>query len=109
MAVNLYDTFTLNGFISTMRRVPNRFLDQYFPDMLQHNSEEVYIDRATERPRITPFVHPLEGGKIIASKGFTTDSVRPAYLKDLRKHYPLKAIKRRPGESIGGNFTQEQR
>jgi hypothetical protein len=109
MSVNLYDTYALNALVSTMKRVPTRFVTRYFGDVLNHTTEEIYIDRMTDKPRLTPFVHPMEQGKIVEGRGFTTDVVKPAYLKDKRIHYPHKALKRRAGEQIGGSLTPNQR
>jgi argininosuccinate lyase len=39
----------------------------------------------------------------------TTDSFKPAYVKDKRVFDPNKAFRRRPGEKIGGSLTPAQR
>ena len=89
--------------------VPTVFLDLFFPEVLTHDTEEVYFDKVTDKPRLTPFVHPLHEGKVIDSAGYITKSVKPAYVKDLRVHNPLKALKRRAGESLTGSLTPAQR
>src|SRR5690606_30176817 len=67
------------------------------------------IDRVTDKPRLTPFVHPLHEGKIVDSVGYATSVVKPAYLKDLRVHNAQKAIKRRAGEQLTGTLSPAQR
>lgn len=109
MAYDIYSTAFLNRVVDDLAPVPTVFLDLFFPEVLTHDTEEVYFDKVTDKPRLTPFVHPLHEGKVIDSQGYTTKSVKPAYVKDLRVHNPLKALKRRAGESLTGNLTPAQR
>ena len=106
--MDLYSTHRLNRIVTDLRTMPKFFL-QFFPEVVEQNTEEVLIDYVEGKPRITPFVHPMREGRVVEDKGFSTRSVRPAYLKDKRVHNPLKAIKRRAGEAIGGSLTPEQR
>lgn len=109
MSYDLYSTAFLNRVVDDLAPVPTVFLDLFFPEVLTHDSEEIYFDKVTDKPRLTPFVHPLHEGKVIDSAGYITKSVKPAYLKDLRVHNPLKALKRRAGESLTGSLTPAQR
>lgn len=109
MAYDIYSTAFLNRVVDDLAPVPTVFLDLFFPEVLTHDTEEVYFDKVTDKPRLTPFVHPLHEGKVIDSQGYTTKSVKPAYVKDLRVHNPLKALKRRAGEALTGNLTPAQR
>lgn len=107
--MDLYSTAFLNRVVDDLSPVPTVFLDLFFPEVLTHDTEEVYFDKVTDKPRLTPFVHPLHEGKVIDSAGYITKSVKPAYLKDLRVHNPLKALKRRAGEALTGTLTPAQR
>lgn len=109
MAYDIYSTGFLNRVVDEMAPVTSVFLDLFFPEVMTHDTEEVYFDKVTDKPRLTPFVHPLHQGKIIDSAGYTTKSVKPAYVKDLRVHNPLKALKRRAGEALTGSLTPAQR
>ncbi len=109
MTIDIYSTAFLNRVVDDLSPVPTVFLDLFFPEVLTHDTEEVYFDKVTDKPRITPFVHPLHEGKIIDSAGYTTKSVKPAYVKDLRVHNPLKALKRRAGEALTGSLSPAQR
>lgn len=108
--MDLYSTYFLNGVVvPTLRTMPKLFLT-LFPSIVQSDKEEVLVDyEKTTRPRITPFVHPMAKGKVIEGAGYSTRSLKPAYLKDIRAHYPHKAMKRRAGEALGGSLTTEQR
>lgn len=109
MTIDIYSTAFLNRVVDELQPVPSVFLDLFFPEVLTHDTEEVYFDKVTDKPRLTPFVHPLHEGKVVDSLGYSTKSVKPAYIKDLRVHNPLKALKRRAGERITGSLTNLQR
>ena len=109
MAIDIYSTAFLNRVVDELAPVPTVFLDLFFPEVLTHDTEEVYFDKVTDKPRLTPFVHPLYEGKVVDSVGYSTKSVKPAYLKDLRVHNPIKALKRRAGEALTGNLSPAQR
>ena len=108
--MDLYSTYFLNGVVvPQLRTMPKLFLS-LFPMVVQSTAEEVLVDyEKTTRPRITPFVHPMAKGKVIEGVGYSTKTLKPAYMKDLRAHYPHKALKRRAGEPLGGTLTVEQR
>lgn len=105
----IYNTAFLNRVVDDLAPTPTVFLDLFFQEVLTHDTEEVYIDRVTDKPRLTPFVHPLSQGKVVDSVGYTTNVVKPAYVKDLRVHNALKALKRRAGEALTGTLTPAQR
>lgn len=107
--MDLYSTAFLNRVVDELAPVPTVFLDLFFQEVLTHDTEEVYFDKVTDKPRLTPFVHPLHEGRVVDSIGYSTKSVKPAYVKDLRVHNPLKALKRRAGEALTGTLTPAQR
>lgn len=107
--MDTYSTGFLNRVVDSPAPVVTPFLDMFFLETLIHDTEEVYFDKVADKPRLTPFVHPLHEGKVVDSVGYTTKSVKPAYVKDLRVHNPLKAIKRRAGEALLGTLTPAQR
>lgn len=107
--MDLYSTAALSGVIARLRPLPTLFLDTFFPTVSVSDKEEIYFDTIEDKPRITPFVHPLRAGKLIENVGYTTKSFKPAYVKDKRVHNPAKAIKRLAGEALLGSLTQEQR
>ena len=107
--MDIYGTAELNRVVTRLRPIPTFFLDTFFPEMVVSDSEEIYFDVVEDKPRLAPFVHPLKEGKVVESLGYSTKSFKPAYVKDKRVHNPLKAIKRRAGEAIGGSLSMEQR
>jgi hypothetical protein len=107
--MDIYGTVFLNRVVDELSPVPTVFLDLFFPEVLNHDTEEVYFDKVADKPRLTPFVHPLKEGKVVDSLGYATKSVKPAYIKDLRVHTANKALKRRAGEALTGTMSPQQR
>lgn len=107
--MGIYDTNTLNRVVERIRPIPTFFLDTFFPEVMTSDKEEIYFDVVENKPRISPFVHPLQAGKVVEGTGYSTKSFKPAYIKDKRVHNPLKALKRKAGEALGGSMTNEQR
>lgn len=108
--MDLYSTSVLNGVAQAKQvlPVPSFFLS-FFGSAIYHETEEVVFDLADDKPRISPFVHPMHEGKLVESGGYTSKMVKPAYIKDKRVHNPTKALKRLAGEPITGDMTNEQR
>lgn len=107
--MNIYSTSYVAGVVESLSRLPTFMLDLFFREQINHDTESVHLDKVQDKPRLTPFVHPLEAGKIVESKGYSTDILTPAYLKDTRVHNPRQMLKRRPGEGIGGTLSPQQR
>lgn len=107
--MGVYDSNTLTKVVARLRPVPTFFLDTFFPEVMYSDKEEIYFDVVDNKPRIAPFVHPLHQGKLVEDVGYSTKSFKPAYIKDKRVHNPLKGLKRRAGEQLSGELTQEQR
>lgn len=109
MPVDSFDTAVLNRVVESLPR-PNSFiLDSFFPMIQAEESEEIHFDIDKSKPRITPFVHPTKAGKVIPNLGFETAMFKPAYAKDKRAFQPNAPLKRSIGETIGGNFSPQQR
>lgn len=107
-----YDTAELLTLISQPRFAPQlrQFWLQFFPG--QHNSdrEKIYFDEIDENEyRLAPFVAPMDQGKIMAAKGFLTESFKPAYVKPKHVVDPFRALTRRAGESLLGSQSIQQR
>lgn len=106
----LFGTYKLNRVIRPMlRSMPKLFLS-LFPEMVQSDTGLILYDTTkTKRPGVTPFVHPMARGKVVENQGYSTNAIKPAYLKDIRVHTAHQALKRLAGEALGGSMTQAQR
>ena len=47
--MDLYSTYSLNGIVTRLRPVPQFFLS-FFPAVIEHETEQVYFDRAEDKP-----------------------------------------------------------
>jgi hypothetical protein len=102
MPFDLFSTETLLGIIYNIPAISNGLVQRYFPTVLEFDTEQVYWDRVDRKRRVSPYVHPLVPAKIVQSPANNVDSFSPAYVKDLRRFEPNRALKRSPGEEVGG-------
>jgi hypothetical protein len=107
--MDIFSTGVLARVVENLPPPSTFLLDTFFPNVQTSEDENIYFDVDTSKPRITPFVHPLLPGKIVADRGFATNSFKPAYAKDKRVLQPNAPVKRRQGEKIGGSMTPMQR
>ncbi len=108
--MNLYDTMTLVGMIDALD-TPRRFIfDSFFGTAtITFDTEEILFDKISPSRRIAPYVSPLVAGKAQSLRGATATSFRPAYVKPKAAVNPAAALKRRPGERIGGEMSPADR
>ena len=107
--LDIFTTAVLARVVELLPPPSTFLLDTFFPGVQTGDTEEIYFDIDTSKPRIAPFVHPTVAGKVVADRGFQTNSFKPAYVKDKRILLPGAPIKRRPGERIGGSLDPMQR
>lgn len=110
--MDLFSTNRLLGVVQDLRALPPSgpsLLSLLFPTIVEEASEEVHVDREDGPRRLAPFVSPIMAGKIVESLGFTTSTIRPAYVKDKRVFQPQRALKRTIGEPLMGSLSPEAR
>lgn len=84
-------------------------LDLLFPEVVTFDSEEIAFDKIEQDLTLAPFVSPYVAGKPCREKGGAVRSFVAPNLKPKDVVKPDRALKRRPGEDIGGTLTAEQR
>jgi hypothetical protein len=97
-----FSTGVLMGVVQDLKVPRSALLDRYFGSVMTFDTEEVYFDVIPGKRRIAPFVSPNVAGQVVDSKGFSTKTFKPAYLKDKRVFQPARAFKRAVGEQVGG-------
>ena len=108
--MDLYTTGFLNRVVRQLEIDPTaHFLNRFFPTEQAEESEEIHFDVTEEQPRISPFVSPLKAGRIIEHEGYTTNTFKPAYIKDKRLFDPDAPVKRLPGEPVLGGMSAAER
>lgn len=111
--MDIYSTNYLNGVVESLKRTPAFVLNTFFRGLVVSDAETVYFDVELDgqKRRLAPVVHPLVEGKVVESHGYTTKSIKPAYIKDKRVHDSSRPFRREIGEQIGTgqNLTPAQR
>lgn len=111
MAFEIYDTETMLGIVNEKKAQlpPSFFLSRFFPDVAMFDTETINFDLVSESEVLAPFVSPVVQGKVMADRGYSTKMFAPAYVKPKHVVDPSKVIKRRAGEAIGGDMSQDSR
>lgn len=101
--MDIYSPAVLTRVIDDLRdsnNVGTFLVNRFFPEVVQSNTEEVYFDVKDGKARLSPFVSPMVEGQIVQSRGYTTKSLRPAYIKDKRVMEDGKSVRRPIGMPI---------
>ena len=89
---------------------PSTFIHEIFFRYEQvFETEEVFFDQIQRARRLAAFVAPTVKGKPMRSRGYSTKSFKPAYVKPKHVVEPLKALKRLRGERLLGSMSPEMR
>jgi hypothetical protein len=107
--MDIYDTNTLLPVLRIQRPPTTYWLDNFFPNEVTFDTEEIYFDVMLEPRRLAPFVAPNVQGRMMRETGFNTKSFKPAYLKPKHAVTPQRAIPRMAGEAITGTMSLEER
>ena len=106
---DLFSTDVLNRVVASLLGDSQFLLDRYFGMSQTETSEEIHFDVMNGKRRISPFVSPLVEGQIVDTLGFSTTTLKPAYIKDKRVFDMNRPLKRSPGEQIGGTLSPGDR
>jgi hypothetical protein len=107
--MDLFSTNILTRVVNNLF-IPSGFLSsRYFGVEITEQSEEIHFDKAGRSRKLAPFVSPVVEGQIVEEQGYTTDTVKPAYIKPKTAFDPLRPLKRVIGEAIAGSLSPEQR
>lgn len=100
--MDLFSTNTMLGVIDSLVKPSQFLLNGYFGAIQTEQSEEIHFDVIDKTRSLAPFVSPVVAGQIINAKGFTTNTFKPAYIKDKRVFDANRPLKRAAGETLGG-------
>jgi len=107
--MDLFSTNYLTGLVNSLQIPPQFLLAMFFGGIQTEASEEIHFDVENDVMGLAPFVSPVVAGQIMTNQGYTTKTFKPAYVKPKNVWNPNQALKRSPGEQIGGILTPEQR
>ncbi len=107
--MDIFTTGVLTRVVAQLPLPAPFILNSFFTAVQTETSEEIHFDVDKGKRRLTPFVSPIVAGKVVASRGFTTNTFKPAYAKDKRVFDPSRPFRRAMGERIGGDMSPAQR
>lgn len=109
MPFQLYDTHTLLEVQEHLDPMPSFWLDLLFGEELRFESEWIDLEKIEGHRTLAPLVIPTAEGVPIYKRAAEAKRFRPAYLKPKDSVTPDRAIKRRPGEALGGSASMSAR
>lgn len=104
-----YETTTLLSAMGQLDRFSPFLLNLLFNQVVLFDTEEIAFDELELDETLAPFVSPYVAGKPRREKGGAMRKFVPPTMKPLDIVKPGRALKRRPGETMGGELTAEQR
>jgi hypothetical protein len=107
--MDLFSTNTMLSVVNSLVKPSQFLLNRYFGTIQTEQSEEIHFDVMDKTRRLAPFVSPVVAGQIVNSKGFTTNTFKPAYIKDKRVFDTNRPLKRSAGEQVGGSLDPMNR
>lgn len=107
--MDLFSTNTMLAVVESLVKPSQFLLTRYFPAIQTETSEEIHFDVMDKTRSLAPFVSPVVAGQIINQKGYTTNTFKPAYIKDKRVFDANRPLKRMAGEQIGGSLDPMDR
>ena len=109
MAIDLYATRSMMKQIETTFPPQSWLLDNFFTETDISQSEHVDVDVLTGKRKMAPFVHPSSAGVVDRRTGYSTKTMKPAYVKPYRISEAADYLKRFPGENIYASKSRDQK
>jgi hypothetical protein len=105
----IYDTAVLTGVVNSLQVPPQFLTGTFFPTQITEESEEIHFDVEKDVMKLAPFVSPLVEGATVTDAGFTTNTFKPAYIKQKTPLNAASSLKRVMGEQLLGTLSASQR
>lgn len=109
IALTTYNTNDLVGVVRSLPKANSFWRDLCFGSTKNFETQEISFDKVGGHRRMAPFVAPNVQGRPVKSRGYTTESFSPAYIKPKTPVEPDRVLKRQPGEMFQGSLTPDQR
>ncbi|QNT79436.1 major capsid protein [Entomobacter blattae] len=105
----LYDTNLLVQVVTNLKTAQTFLLDNFFPNIVESDTQYVSIDVDVGKRRMSPFVSPRQEGKLVEARHVQTNVFEPPYIKDKRAPDVMRPVRRQIGERIGGSLSAGER
>ncbi len=105
-----YETWELDALVEAIEPLNPFLLDKFFSyGIVNSEAAQIEWDIVEGGQRLAPFVSPYVQGRAVRSRGHSTQTITPAYIKPSKTIHPGQALVRQPGETYGGRLTPRQR
>ena len=105
----MYTTRELLGAIEGKFKFDPLFLSLFFREVFTFDSEEILLDKIPGEVGMAVYCNPMVGGKVVKTRGASTNSFKPGYVKPKHQVNPNMTIKRLPGETLNGPLSPADR
>lgn len=109
MPYTVFDTHELLPLLRVDRTPDPFFLNNFFPNQINFETEWIDFDTVDEGRRLAPFVAPTAQGVPVSKDVYDGRRFRPAYIKPKGIIDPSQLISRRAGEQLNGSMSIEDR
>lgn len=101
MTVSTYNMADLFRLVDVSTPVNTHFMDTYFKQEVRFYTPEFSLDTIDKKKRLAPFCSPLAQGVPMKKEGYSTRSLKPAYIKPMQQIDPHTVFTRKAGEQFG--------
>lgn len=110
MAIDIYTTRAMVNALRQDKPTGSFLLDTFFGRVETSDTEYIDIDVVKGNRKMSPFVSPRIEGVVVEDKGFTTNSYKPAYIKQKFVTSATELTESRTaGEALYGGKSPSQR
>lgn len=100
MSVNMWDVRTMIAALEQMHPPTTFLLDTFFKEENYSKTDVVDIDVVKGKRKLAPLVSPLAQGTVVERLGYTTNTIRPPYIKPKMKTTAEDLLKRFAGQHM---------
>lgn len=107
--VDLYEPRHMDTVVREIQTPKSFILDTFFKGEKTFNTKHVDVDFVKGKRKLAPFIHPKNGGKIVANTGYTTQTYKPPTIAPKKVTDVDTIMARMPGESLYSNVSPQER
>jgi hypothetical protein len=100
MAIDIFNVRTMLRQIEQMKPARNFLRDMFFRETQIHDTDTLDIDVIKGKRRLAPYVSPKMEGKRVERIGWTTNSVKPPYVKMKMETNAETLLNRQAGNTV---------
>lgn len=107
--IDIFEPRHMDEVVRSIPPVPTFMLDTFFKLEKTFHTKQVDVDFVKGGRELAPFIHPKNGGEIVANESFTTKTYKPPTIAPKRVTDEDTIMGRMPGETLYSGVTPEER